>query len=77
MGDTVYFLSDNYLCKGFINEIIINVRPGILERYEVKYLNRISGEITENINADSLFESEKDLVDKLMLDFEKAKKNNE
>lgn len=77
VGETVYFVRDNIINKGVINEILINVRPCILERYEVKYLNYCNEEVADYIEVDSLFESAKDLVDKLMLDFEKSEKENE
>lgn len=74
VGDTVYFISDNVLSKGVINEIIINVRGGILERYEVKYLNYCHEEVTDNIEVDELFNNTKELFDKLILDFENSEK---
>lgn len=78
VGDTVYFISDNILNKGVINEIIINVRgffnsEGIIsERYEVKYLNYCHEEVTDKIEVDYLFNNTKELFDKLILDFENS-----
>lgn len=78
VGDTVYFLNDNTLYKGDVNDIIINVSSVITEFYNVKFVNREDyEECTIDIGADSLFESAKDLVDKLMLDFENSEKENE
>lgn len=77
VGDTVYFISDNVLNKGVINEILINVRDGILERYEVKYLNYCYEEVKEDIEVDFLFNNTKELFDKLILDFENSEKGNE
>lgn len=73
VGDTVYFISDNVLNKGVINAILINVRGGILERYEVKYLNYCYKEVMDDIDVDYLFNNTKELFDKLMLDFEKLR----
>ena len=75
--DTVYFISDNVLNKGVINEILINVRGGILEKYEVKYLNYCYEEVNDFIEVDYLFNNTKDLFDKLILDFENSEKENE
>lgn len=83
VGETVYFISDNILNKGVIKEIIINVRGFfnsegfISERYEVKYLNYCSEEVTANIDAEFLFESAKEVVDDLMLDLEKREEEND
>lgn len=77
VGDTVYFLSDDTLYKGVINEITINVRKCILIIYEVAFINRDNEESTKDMGEDWLFESAKDLVEKLMLDFENSEKENE
>ena len=77
VGETVYFLSDNTLYKGVVNEIIINVRGGILEMYEVKFVNRDCEEATQDIGSDFLFKSTSDLFNKLMSDFKNANKENE
>lgn len=78
VGDTVYFLRDDEIYKGVINQTIINVRStDILEKYEVEYLDRYYERIRADIDADSLFENAKGVVDKLKLDFENAEKGNE
>lgn len=78
VGDTVYFLNDNTLYKGDVNDIIINVSSVITEFYNVKFVNREDyEECTIDICADSLFESAKGVVDNLMLDFENSDKENE
>ena len=78
VGDTVYFLNDNTLYKGDVNDIIINVRSVITEFYNVKFVNREDyEECTIDIGADSLFESAKEVVDNLMLDFENSDKEND
>lgn len=78
VGDTVYFLNDNTLYKGDVNDIIINVSSDITEFYNVKFVNREDyEECTIDIGADSLFESAKGVVDNLMLDFENSDKENE
>lgn len=83
VGDTVYFIRDNILNKGVINEIIINVRGFfnsegfISERYEVKYLNYCQEVVTDKIEVDYLFNNTKELFDKLILDFEKSENENE
>ena len=78
VGDTVYFLNDNTLYKGDVNDIIINVSSVITEFYNVKFVNREDyEECTIDIGADSLFESAKEVVDNLMLDFENSDKENE
>jgi hypothetical protein len=74
VGDTVYFISDNILNKGVINEIIINVRGGVLERYEVRYLNNCYEEVSDVIEVNSLSNNTKELFDKLILDFENSEK---
>lgn len=78
VGDTVYFLNDNTLYKGDVNDIIINVSSVITEFYNVKFVNREDyEECTIDIGADSLFESAKEVVDDLMLDFEKREEEND
>lgn len=77
VGDTVYFISDNVLKKGVINEILINVRGVVLEKYEVKYLNDCYEEVSDFIVVDFLFNNTKELFDKLILDFENSEKKNE
>lgn len=77
VGDSVYFISDNVLNWGVINEILINVRGGILERYAVKYLNYCHEEVMDKIEVDYLFNNTKELFDKLILDFENSEKENE
>ncbi|GEM_PF-5438106 len=78
VGDLVYFLRNEKIYKGFINQTFINVRStDILEKCEVEYLDRDNEKIIEDIDADSLFENVKDLVDYLMLDFELREKENE
>lgn len=77
VGETVYFISDNILNKGVIKKILIDFRPAIWERYEVKYLNYCSEEVKANIEAEFLFESAKEVVDDLMLDFEKREEEND
>ena len=78
VGDTVYFLRDDEIYKGVINQTIINVRStDILEKYEVEYLDRYYARVRADIDADSLFENAKGVVDKLMLDFENSEKENE
>lgn len=77
VGETVIFISDNIIKKGVITKIFIEVRPAIWERYEVKYFNECHEEEKDRIEAESLFGSEKELIDKLLLDFEKSEKENE
>lgn len=78
VGDTVYFLNDNTLYKGSVNDIIINVSYVITEFYNVKFVNREDfEECTIDIGADSLFESAKGVVDNLMLDLEKREEEND
>lgn len=85
VGDTVYFMSDNVLNKGVIQNIIINVRGFnlesfsylISERYEVKFLNDCHEEVLDKIEVDYLFNDTKELFDKLILDFENSEKKNE
>lgn len=77
VGDTVYFISDNVLTKGVINAILINVRGGILERYEVKYLNYCYEEVMDDIDVDYLFNNTKELFDKLILDFENSEEEQQ
>lgn len=77
VGEIAYFLSDNYLYKGVITKILINVSSEVFESYEVIFLNRDTEEVTEDIDADSLFKSTKELFDKLILDFENSEKENE
>lgn len=85
VGETVYFISDNVLNKGVITEIIINVRGFssdkfsyiISERYEVEYLDRDYERVRADIDADSLFENAKGVVEKLMKDFEKSEKDSD
>lgn len=77
VGETVYFLSDNTLYKGVVNDININIRSVITEYYEVKFVNRDWEEATEDIGADSLFECTSDLFNKLMSDFKNANNENE
>lgn len=77
-GDSVYFLRNDEIHKGLINQTIINVRStDILEMYEVEYLDGYYERLRANIGADSLFENAKGVVDKLMLDFENHEKENE
>lgn len=86
IGDTVYFLIDNALYKGVINEINIKVSyiqsvqipwSDFKEIYEVKYINRKFVEVKKDIGFDSLFKTENDLFDKLAYDFKNANKENE
>lgn len=78
VGDTVYFLYDNELYKGVVNNIRINVASRILEIYEVSFTSREDYcELKEDIGADNLFKSAKDVIDNLMLDFEKQDEVNE
>lgn len=77
VGEIVFFISDNIIKKGVITKIIIEVRPAIWERYEVKYFNECHEEEKDRIESESLFRSEKELVDKLLLDFENSDKKNE
>lgn len=77
VGDTVYFLRDEKIYKGVINQTFLDVRStDILEKHEVEYLGEDS-EIIEDIDADSLFENAKGVVEKLMKDFEKSENSNE
>lgn len=77
VGEKVYFISDNIINKGVITRIIIEVRPAIWERYEVKYINYCSEEVKENIEVNYLFESETELVNNLILDFKNSEKEND
>ena len=86
IGDTVYFLIDNALYKGVINEINIKVSyiqsvqipwSDFKEIYEVKYINSSNVEVNKDISTDNLFKSATALVDKLMLDLEKREKEND
>ena len=86
IGDTVYFLIDNALYKGVINEINSKVSyiqsvqipwSDFKEIYEVKYINRRNVEVKKDIGFDSLFKNANELVDNLMFDFKKANKENE
>ena len=86
IGDTVYFLFDNALYKGVINEINIKVSyiqsvkipwSDFKEIYEVKYINRKNVEVKKDIGFDSLFKNANDLFDKLSFDFKNANKENE
>lgn len=80
IGDTVYFLCDDTLYKGVINDITITVRNSIstlLIIYEVAFINRDNEESTKDMGEDWLFESAKAVVDYLMLDFENSEKENE
>lgn len=78
VGETVYFLHNNELYKGVINQIIINVRPSIFEKYEVSFTSHEDYEaLKKNIDADCLFESKKEVIDNLMLDFEKREEEND
>lgn len=77
VGEIVFFISDNIIKKCVITKIIIEVRPAIWERYEVKYFNECHEEEKDRIESESLFRSEKELVDKLLLDFENSEKKNE
>lgn len=78
VGDTVYFLRDDEIYKGVINQTIINVRStDIWEKYEVEYLDRYYERVRADIDADSLFENAKGVVEKLMKDFEDAENENE
>lgn len=79
IGDTVYFIIDNVLNKGVINEVIINVRVrgGILERYRVEYLNYCHEKVTDNIETEYLFNNTKELFEQLILDFENSENGNE
>lgn len=77
VGDTAYFIVDKRIYKGVITKIIIEVWPAIWERYEVKYFDECHEKVKDCIEAESLFESGKDLVDKLLLDFENSEKENE
>lgn len=78
VGDTVYFLNDNKLYKGVVNDITINVNSRILEIYEVSFRSKYDYEaLKKDIGADELFESAKAVVDKLMLDFGKQDEVNE
>lgn len=78
VGDSVYFLRNDEIHKGLINQTIINVRStDILEMYEVEYLDGYYERLRANIDADSLFENAKGVVDKLKLDFENHEKENE
>lgn len=86
IGDTVYFLIDNALYKGVINEINIKVSyiqsvqipwSDFKEIYEVKYINRRNVEVKKDIGLDSLFKNANDLFDKLAFDFKNANKENE
>ena len=78
VGDTVHFLRNDEIYKGFINQTIINVRStDILEKYEVEFLNRYYERVRAEIEADSLFENAKGVVEKLMKDFEKSEKDSD
>ena len=78
VGDTVYFLRDNEIYKGFINQTFINVRStDIDEKYEVEYINGYYERVRADIDADSLFENAKGVVEKLMKDFKNSEKENE
>lgn len=77
IGETVYFLTDDTLYKGVINDITINVRTGILIIYEVAFINSENEESTKDMGEDWLFESAKAVIDKLMLDFEKREEEND
>lgn len=86
VGDTVYFLIDNALYKGVINEINIKVSyiqsvqipwSDFKEIYEVKYINRRNVEVKKDIGLDSLFKNANDLFDKLLFDFKNANKEKE
>ena len=86
VGETVYFLLDNALYKGVINEINIKVSyiqsvqipwSDLQEIYEVKYINRMSEEVKKDIAVDSLFKSANDLFDKLAFDLKNANNENE
>lgn len=86
IGDTVYFLIDNALYKGVINEINIKVSyiqsvqipwSDFKEIYEVKYINRKNVEVKKDIGIDSLAKTSNDLFDKLAFDFKNANKENE
>lgn len=86
IGDTVYFLIDNALYKGVINEINIKVSfiqsvqipwSDFKEIYEVKYINRRNVEVKKDIGLDSLFKNANDLFDKLVFDFKNANKEKE
>lgn len=78
VGDTVYFLNNNELYKGVVNDITINVNSRILEIYEVSFRSKYDYEaLKKDIGADYLFESAKDVVDNLMLDFEDSEKEND
>lgn len=77
IGDTVYFIIDNVLNKGVINEVIINVRGGILERYEVKYLNYCHEKVTDKIEAEYLFNNTKELFEQLILDYQNLENEDE
>lgn len=86
IGDTVYFLIDNALYKGVINEINIKVSyiqsvqipwSDFKEIYEVKYINSRNVEVKKDISTDNLFKSATALVDKLMLDLEKREEEND
>lgn len=86
IGDTVYFLIDNALYKGVINEINIKVSfiqsvqnswSDFKEIYEVKYINRRNVEVKKDIGLDSLFKTANDLFDKLSFDFKNANKEKE
>lgn len=77
VGDTVYFLNDNTLYKGVINYITINVRKCSLIIYEVAFINSDNEESTKDMGEDWLFESAKEVVDDLMLNFEKREEEND
>lgn len=86
IGDTVYFLIDNALYKGVINEINIKVSyiqsvqipwSDFKEIYEVKYINRRNVEVKKDIGFDSLFKNLYDLFEKLEFDFKNANKEKE
>ena len=78
VGQTVYFLGDEGIYRGVIGETVICVWPThTVEEYEVEYTDGLYEKVRKRIDADSLFENAKGVVEKLMKDFEKSEEENE
>ena len=69
IGDTVFFIHEDEIQKGVVQNLKIMVHPNIYEKYNVKCFFPDCGECTIELASDRLFATPQALVEGLMLNF--------
>lgn len=75
IGDTVFFILENEIQKGVVQDLNISVHSDIYEKYNVKCVLPDCGENTITLFSDRLFATPQALVEGLMLNFSNKEDN--